>query len=115
MEQRICAMCKEKKDILNFKYRAKSKRYNYYCLECQKKYSREYQRKYRAFKIAGIVIPPKTYAIYKGDEFLYMGTAEECAKKFNVKRKTVYYWNTKAYKKRIANRPKAKVAEVVED
>lgn len=27
-----------------------------------------------------------------GDKFLDMGTAEELAKKFNVKRKTVYFW-----------------------
>lgn len=34
----------------------------------------------------------KEYAIYKGDKFLFMGTAQECAKHFNVKVKTVYDW-----------------------
>lgn len=42
-----------------------------------------------------------------------MGTANECAEKFNVQKETVYFWNTKTYKKRIENKPKAIVAEIV--
>lgn len=34
----------------------------------------------------------KEYAIYKGDNQIFVGTIEECMKHFNVKRKTVYFW-----------------------
>lgn len=44
----------------------------------------------------------KIYAIYKGDEFLFVGTAKECAKHFNIRNETVYFWNTQCYKKRIS-------------
>lgn len=40
------------------------------------------------------------YAVYKGDNFLYEGTAIECAKHFGVQRNTVYYWTTELNKKR---------------
>ena len=40
------------------------------------------------------------YAVYKGEDFLFEGTAEECAEHFNVCRTTVYFWNTETNKKR---------------
>ena len=40
------------------------------------------------------------YAVYKGDEFLDIGTVKELSKKFNVTRKTVQFWNSKANKRR---------------
>ena len=45
------------------------------------------------------------YAIYKGDEFLFIGSLEECAKHFNVKRETVRWWSYASnYKRAIKNR-----------
>lgn len=40
------------------------------------------------------------YAVYKGEDFLFEGTAEECAEHFGVKRNTIYFWNTETNKKR---------------
>lgn len=42
----------------------------------------------------------REYAIYKGDKFIMIGTAEEIAKKMNIKKSTVYFWCSPAYKKR---------------
>lgn len=43
----------------------------------------------------------KIYAIYKGEENLFDGTARECAEHFGVSIKTIHFWNTRAYKKKI--------------
>lgn len=53
------------------------------------------------------------YAIYKGDEFLDLGTTEEMAKKFNVKKETITFWASPAHKKRVKN--KGKVAVRIDD
>lgn len=34
----------------------------------------------------------KEYAIYKGENQIFVGTIEECMKHFGVQRKTVWYW-----------------------
>ena len=47
------------------------------------------------------------YAMYKGDEILYIGTLEEIAEKHGVKKQTIYHYTTDAYKKKIAKRNKA--------
>ena len=44
------------------------------------------------------------YAVYKGDEFICIGTRKELAKKFNVSINTVQFWNTPANKRRIEKR-----------
>lgn len=41
------------------------------------------------------------YAIYKGDKFLFVGTAEECGEYLGIKAKSVQFRTTPAYKKRI--------------
>jgi hypothetical protein len=41
------------------------------------------------------------YAIYKGDTFLFMGTAKECAEHFGIKANTIYFIATKTYKERM--------------
>jgi hypothetical protein len=46
----------------------------------------------------------KDYAIYKGDELLVIGTAEECAKKLNVKKEYIYWLTKPTAKKRLAKR-----------
>jgi len=47
------------------------------------------------------------YAMYKGDEILYIGTLEEIAEKHGVRRETVYYYTTESYQRKIAKRKKA--------
>ena len=42
----------------------------------------------------------KTYAVYKGDEFKFMGTISECSKYLGVDERTVYFYTTPSYKKR---------------
>ena len=49
------------------------------------------------------------YAVYKGEEFLDIGTARELAEKFNVKEDTVYYWATNTNKKRVGKNGKVAV------
>lgn len=41
------------------------------------------------------------YAIYKGEENLFDGTAKECAEYLGVSINTIHFWNTRTYKKRI--------------
>ena len=48
------------------------------------------------------------YAVYKGDEFICIGTRRELAKIFNVKKKTVQFWSTPANKRRLASRKNGK-------
>ena len=40
------------------------------------------------------------YALYKGDEFIDLGTLEELAKKEGVKKHTILYYQTQAYKRK---------------
>lgn len=42
----------------------------------------------------------KEYAIYKGDEFLYLGTLKECAAYLEVSERTIKFYMSKAYQKR---------------
>lgn len=42
----------------------------------------------------------KEYAIYKGENQIFVGTLEECMKHFGVKRKTVQFWSSPANIKR---------------
>lgn len=58
------------------------------------------------------------YAVYKGDELLFLGTVKEIAKEFNVKSDTVWYWASSVNKRRLASRrggnSKGKLAVKVE-
>lgn len=40
------------------------------------------------------------YAIYKGEEFLNLGTVPELAKYLNVSERTIKFYTTKTYRKR---------------
>lgn len=42
----------------------------------------------------------KIYAIYKGENFLFEGTAKECAEHFGIKKKTVWWLATPSNLKR---------------
>lgn len=44
------------------------------------------------------------YAIYRGDTFVDVGTAEELSKRMNVTKRTIYYLSGKVYKRRLENR-----------
>ena len=40
----------------------------------------------------------KIYCVYKGDEFVDVGTKEELAKRLGIKPNTIYYYSSKSYK-----------------
>lgn len=42
-----------------------------------------------------------TYVLYQGDEVIDIGTAEELAKRRDVKPSTIYHYSTQAYRKRV--------------
>lgn len=48
------------------------------------------------------------YALYKGEECLFIGTAKQIAAEKNVKVETIYYLSTPAYQRRLAKRKKSK-------
>lgn len=43
------------------------------------------------------------YALYKGDELLDMGTLEYLSKKFNVKKKSLLFYQSPSYKRRTSD------------
>ena len=43
---------------------------------------------------------PKTYALYKGDKLLGIGTAQELAELTGVSVSTIHYYNTPTYQRR---------------
>lgn len=43
------------------------------------------------------------YAIYKGDEFIFMGTAKECGEYLGVKPESIRFRTTPAYQRRVKN------------
>jgi hypothetical protein len=55
------------------------------------------------------------YAIYKGDEFKFVGSKEECAEHLNVAPFTIYFMSTPTYRKRRANSNNALLAIRLED
>ena len=44
------------------------------------------------------------YAVYRGDTFLFIGTAEECASRMNVKPAFIKWMTTPAGKRRFESR-----------
>ncbi|MGE7854489.1 hypothetical protein ACQKNN_27265 [Bacillus paramycoides] len=50
----------------------------------------------------------KEYVIYKGESLICIGTVQECAQYLGVPPKTILFYKTPAYKKRVANRKKAR-------
>lgn len=43
----------------------------------------------------------KEYALYKGEECLAIGTIKKIAKQLKVKERTIYFYTTPTYKKRV--------------
>lgn len=54
------------------------------------------------------------YVLYLGDEVIDMGTAEELAKRRDVKPSTIYHYSTQAYRKRIKDQDNRLMAVRVE-
>lgn len=46
----------------------------------------------------------KEYALYKDDELLDMGTLDYLSKKFNIKRKSLLFYQSPAYKRRTSEK-----------
>lgn len=44
------------------------------------------------------------YAMYRGEEFIDVGTKKEIMKRQNLRSETFNFYNTKTYHKRIANK-----------
>ncbi|OUB25863.1 hypothetical protein BK739_18925 [Bacillus thuringiensis serovar pirenaica] len=61
----------------------------------------------------------KEYVVYKGESFVCIGTAKECAQHMGVLPATVRFYTRPAYQRRIANRKNARnyitVTELEED
>ena len=55
------------------------------------------------------------YGVYRGEEFVTVGTQEEVAKELGVKASTVYFWSTPTYKKRLKKDSKALISVRLED
>lgn len=52
----------------------------------------------------------KEYAVYKGENFICIGTAKECAEEMNVLPETIKFYTTPTYQKRLAKRKKVSAA-----
>lgn len=60
----------------------------------------------------------RQYAVYKGDDIMAIGTAEECAEALHVQSKYIRWLTTPTAKKRLAKRKKTNfctVAEILDD
>ncbi|MGG3528942.1 hypothetical protein ABES13_26810 [Bacillus pseudomycoides] len=50
----------------------------------------------------------KEYVVYKGESFVCIGTIQECADHMGVLPKTVHFYMTPAYQRRLDKRKKAR-------
>lgn len=55
------------------------------------------------------------YALYKGEECLGIGTIPQLAKQFNVKLRTIQFYGTNAYKRKLEKRKKSNNAKILID
>lgn len=53
------------------------------------------------------------YAMYKGEEFIDLGTAEELSKKYNIKRESIYYMAKSVYRNLVKEKGKGNRLEFV--
>lgn len=44
------------------------------------------------------------YAIYKDDEFIFLGKVNECAERLGVKNETIRYYTSQAYSRKLEKR-----------
>lgn len=57
----------------------------------------------------------KEYALYRGDEFITLGTREYLAEYLGVKPETITFWATPTHRKRIKNEDKCLIVIKIED
>ncbi|EPZ9216517.1 hypothetical protein JVI29_002911 [Clostridium perfringens] len=55
----------------------------------------------------------KVYALYKGEKLLSMGTIFQIAQELNVQVRTVKYYGTDAYKRKLAKRKKSNNSKIL--
>ncbi|MDJ8951024.1 hypothetical protein PTL64_14610 [Clostridium perfringens] len=55
----------------------------------------------------------KVYALYKGEKLLSMGTIFQIAQDLNVQVRTVKYYGTNTYKRRLAKRKKSNNSRIL--
>ncbi|EOU1489373.1 hypothetical protein VOH95_002629 [Clostridium perfringens] len=55
----------------------------------------------------------KVYALYKGEKLLSMGTIFQIAQDLNVQVRTVKYYGTDAYKRKLAKRKKSNNSKIL--
>jgi hypothetical protein len=55
-----------------------------------------------------------TVAVYKGDDLLCIGTIGECAKTLSVQPRTIYFYTTAAYKRKLGRRKNSRSARIAE-
>lgn len=48
----------------------------------------------------------KLYAMYRGEECLCTGTADEISKQMNIKKETLWFYASPTYKRRLESRKK---------
>jgi hypothetical protein len=56
-----------------------------------------------------------TFAVYRGDEFVDVGTAEEIAKRLGCKPGTIRFYASPSYKARLKDRDKRLIAIRIEE
>jgi hypothetical protein len=49
----------------------------------------------------------KEYAVYRGDSFMFIGTAKECSERLGCSVKSFLYYLTPSYKRKVAKRKNA--------
>lgn len=55
----------------------------------------------------------KEYAAYKGDQLVAVGTAKELAIKLGIKQKSIYWYTSPTYQRRLDKRENSKNARVI--
>lgn len=59
--------------------------------------------------------PKIIYGLYKGDEFIDVGTAEELAKKLGVKKETIWFYASPTNLKRNKNNNRIEAVKFIEN
>ena len=57
----------------------------------------------------------KYYALYRGDKFLFLGTRKEVAEYMGIRHKSVTFYGTPTYLKRIKNYNKCYIVVKIEE
>lgn len=55
----------------------------------------------------------KEYTLYKGDDLLAFGTIKEIAKAMRIKEKSVKFYGSKCYKRRLKSRKNSRNAKIL--